>query len=108
MRRNEKDLPGHLVDAPGNAIEHNPGATLIWVTKNFKPIRAPGGVLFEIGEPLEMYWYKEGRTATRAEVIASIDKGLPFLREEAAKEGSGAQQELDRYIDRAMKLLPAA
>jgi hypothetical protein len=109
MRRNEKDLPGHLVDAPGIALEHNPGVTLIWITKSYRPISAGGrGVLFEIGEPIEAYWYREGRTATRAEIEASIAKGLPYLREIAATEGYEAMRELDASVDRAKRLIPAA
>src|SRR5436190_4731235 len=48
---------------PGIMIQHNPGATLIWVTKSFKPIRADDGVLFEIGEPTSVTWWAEGRAA---------------------------------------------
>lgn len=111
MRRNEKGLAGPLADhAPGTPITHNPGASLIWVTKSYQIMRVPNGALFEIGEPLETLWFKEGRAATRAEVIEAIDKGLPFLHAAAAKEPDKdeAAKELQAMIDRAMSLLPAA
>jgi hypothetical protein len=92
---------------PGIAVEHNPGATLIWITKNFKPMRAGSGVLFQLGEPVSVSWWAEGRTATRAEIDASIAKGLPFLRKAAASEGREAMRDLDAYIERAKILLPA-
>jgi hypothetical protein len=106
-KRNDK---AHLVpsmdNVPGLAFEHNPGATLIWITRTFRPIRARGGTLFEVGEPLEVAWYAEGRTATRQEIDAAIAKGLALLRREAEREGADAVAELDRNIKRAEKLLP--
>jgi hypothetical protein len=105
-KRNEKAHLGTIDDTPGIAIEHNPGATLIWVTKSYRPMRVDNGVLFEIGEPVDLAWFTEGRTATRAEIDAAIAKGLPLLRASAAKEGPEALTELDRYIRRAEKLLP--
>lgn len=107
MRRNEAAYVEGHVPAAGVMIEHNPGATLIWITKTFKPFAAGNGVLFEVGEPLEVYWYAEGRRATRAEIDAAIEKGLPLLRTAAEREGREAISELDRYIERAKNLLPA-
>jgi hypothetical protein len=93
---------------PGIMVQHNPGANLIWITKAFQPIRDPnGGVLFALGEPTSVTWWAEGRTATRAEIKAAIDKGLPFLRRAAEIEGNGADADLDKQIERAKKLLPA-
>lgn len=107
MRRNEKASLNHGETVPGIMIEHNPGATLIWITKSYKPMNTPKGALFQIGDPIETLWFAEGRTASRAEILAAIDKGLPYLRKVANDEGDGAPEELDRYISRAMKLLPA-
>jgi hypothetical protein len=107
-KRNYKEaMQDNMDNVAGIAIEHNPGATLIWVTKTFRPIRANDGVLFELGEPTSVSWWAEGRKATRAEIDASIEKGLPFLRRAAEQEGRDAMRDLDRYIERAQKLLPA-
>ena len=65
------------------------------------------GILFQIGEPVETLWFAEGRKATRAEIDAAMDKGLPLLRKVAEKEGGDAIEVLDQYIRRAQKLLPA-
>jgi hypothetical protein len=93
---------------PGIMIQHNPGACLIWTTKTVKPIRDPnGGVLFALGEPTSVSWWCEGRKATRAEIDASIAKGLPFLRRAAEAGGRGDVADLEREIERAKKLLPA-
>lgn len=78
-----RDLGEVLTDTTrlpaGHMIERNPGATAIWVTKSYKPFRAPGGVLFELGAPVEVTWWREGRSATRAEIEESIESGLPAL-----------------------------
>lgn len=100
-RRNEKASVNHGETVPGIMIEHNPGATLLWITKSFKPIDG----LFHIGEPVEVQWFAEGRKATRAEIDAAIAKGLPFLRRAAASEGPDAINDLEKYIKRAEKLL---
>ena len=101
-RNYDKVLIGCTDDIPGMAILHNPGVTLIWVTKGWQ---LKGG-LFHLGEPVTVHWYAEGRTATRTEIDAAIAKGLPLLRQAAASEGRQAMRELDRYIERAERLLP--
>jgi hypothetical protein len=106
-KRNDKAHLGSAEDIPGIALEHNPGASLIWITRSYRPMRVGNGVLFEIGEPMEVYWYAEGRPATRDEILAAMDKGLPLLRNMAAKEGPEAIQELEGCIKRAMPLVPA-
>jgi hypothetical protein len=110
MRRNDADLSEEqkglqIKQAPGIAISHNPGATLLWITKSYKVERSGNGLLFFIGEPREHFWFKEGRTATRDEVMAAIEKGLPYLRSVAAMEHGGTEA-LEESISRAMPLLP--
>ena len=104
MRRNEKDLPGGNV--AGIHLDHNPGVSLIWICRGYRPIKTITGTLFEIGPPNETHFYSKGRIATRVEILDAIDKGLPYLREMASIEG--AEKELDEHIERAMKLVPAA
>lgn len=108
MRRREEGLPENRVDAPGIAIRRNPGTMAVWVTRSYKPIKAPGGVLFTFGDPIEVQWFAEGRAATRAEVEASIASGLPLLEEEAAREGPKAMAALRVDTARAMGYLPPA
>ena len=107
MRRNEKDLPEHR-EAAGIPVDHNPGVMLLWITKSYHPLKVPNGVLFEVGPPTEVLFYREGRLATRPEILTAINKGLPILRQLASMEGDEAVAELERLTDRAMKLLPAA
>lgn len=111
MRRNDADLTEtqkgtQITDAPGVAISHNPGVSLLWITKKYEAEPSSRGFLFYLGEPLELHWFKEGRTATRAEIDAAIEKGLPYLRAAAAAED--ALPDLEQQIARALPLLPAA
>lgn len=109
-RRREAGMP-EGGESAGIALMRNPGVGLVWVTKQgrYKRYRAHGGSgwLFDIGEPESVSWWAEGRPATRAEIEHSIDTGYPSLRELADEEGPAAVRVLDRYMERAMKLLPA-
>jgi hypothetical protein len=92
------------VEPAGVMITRNPGVALVWSTRTWAPFKAPGGALFNIGDPTAVRWYAHGRVATRDEVLAAIDAGLPALREIAEAEGAGAQ--LDGELARALELVP--
>lgn len=103
MRRNEKASANHGETVPGIMIQHNPGAMLIWITKSY---RVADG-LFHIGPPHALSWYAEGRKATRAEILAAIDKGLPYLRKVAVEQdGPDGVADLESRVANAMKLVP--
>jgi hypothetical protein len=111
MRRNEKDLPAHKVEAAGNPIMRNPGAVCIWVTKSATARRAGvgnDGVLFHLGPPEQTLWFCEGRKATRAEVQHSIDTGIDTLMGAAEEEGPDSVADLLKLIEDVKPLLPAA
>jgi len=113
MRRRVENMPEHA-EAAGCAIQRNPGVALVWTTREWKWYRVPGssrsnpGVLCQIGEPTQVEWFYQGRGATREEVQSSIDAGLPNLQEAALEEGPAALRELDAYVLRAQRYLPAA
>ena len=95
-------------DPAGLMLTRNPGVALVWSSRTWVPFRAPGGgVLFNVGEPTATRWYAHGRTATRAEVLASIETGLPLLREQAEAEGDRAVAALERMHADALTLVPA-
>ncbi len=106
MRRNERDL---LIDAPhpvGDMIDRNPGVTLLWTTTTFRTVHLNGGVMFRVGAPESVQWFARGRAATRTEVLASIDTGVPLLRAQAEREGAAAVQVLERLVQTAMRIVP--
>ena len=110
MTRRERHIPEGAVAPAGISIPRNPGVALVWVTgyRAWKPISDhEGGTLFNIGEPKEALWFAHGRPATRTEVLASIDSGLPLLREMAEADGPDAEAELGRMHERALAHVPA-
>lgn len=113
MVRREDELTEELEkNVAGVAIKRNPGAMAIWVTQNYSTFSdGRGGRLIQIGDPEQVTWWREGRQATRAEVLHSIDTGMPSLIDacqmESVDEVPAALAELDaRYVS-ALKLLPA-
>ena len=110
MVRRERHLPADAGNPAGFSIRRNPGVALVWVTryrawKTFRDDR--GGTLFDIGEPREALWFARGREATRAEVLASVDSGLPILREMAERDGPAAVAMLEAQHERSLRYLPA-
>lgn len=109
MRRSERDLPDGSQEAPGIALDRNPGVAVLWVTKEFRTFGSGegSGWLITVGDPVEVQWWAEGRRATRAECEASLASGLPALEKLASDESSSAVQVLRRYVVRAEALLPS-
>lgn len=106
MHRREFPM-GKLDPIGGIMIERNPGVSLLWVTKSFEVWRDENGhPLIEVGEPIHLFWYAEGRTATRAEIDESINTGLPILEEQAKFDGEAGIEALQKALDRMVKLLP--
>lgn len=117
MERREGGLPGPTDEPAGIMIRRNPGVSLLWASPGPAvsvyaggggwTIRdVPNGILFDVGEPLEVRWYAEGRVATRAEIMRSIETGLPTLRRYAEMQAGGVEQ-LETQLGRAMELVPA-
>jgi hypothetical protein len=107
-KRDEAGLPAEGYKPGGDefAIDRNPGVACLYTTTSYRPYRAGRSVMIEIGEPVAVTWWAHGRAATRAEIMHSIETGLPSLRGMAEQEGKGAVEFLDHMIERGMKLLP--
>lgn len=112
MRRNPVEPKGNEVKSKpaGVMIERNPGVSLLWMTRSYRPLKIFAGTLYEVGEPLEVQWWREGRAATRKEVMEAIDSGLPLLKAADMKDGS-LPAEVDAAINtqmkKVLKLVPA-
>ncbi len=106
-QRRRANLPEeHLKEPAGIGIARNPGAVCIWITKSYRIVRVDNGILFRLGDPIETVWFCEGREATRAEVLASIESGYPLLEETAREEGEAGLARLALMREEAMKLVP--
>ena len=106
-KRRESNLPADTKEPAGVGLKRNPGAVLCWTTREYRLMRVDNGILFRLGEPDELLWCAEGRAATRAEVLASIDSGIHLLRDEAEKEGPDAIAAFNRMYAAGLKLVPA-
>lgn len=104
MHRRERGIEEHLPPA-GLMLERNPGVALVWSSRTWKRFSTPLGSLFDVGEPTQTSWWAHGRPATPEEVRASIESGLPVLREIAAQEPGGLEN-LERDLQRALATLP--
>ncbi len=107
MRRPPRDDLEGQVHVPGVIIERNPGVTCLYETREARPFDAGNGWLIRLGKPERVDWWAQGRPATRAEVMESIESGYPLLFNAAKKDGLEAIHELGRLRLEAMKLLPA-
>lgn len=104
--RDERELPPSYSQA-GLGIKRNPGVAMVWICEGYKTWRPPnGGVLFELGEPSRVEWVREGREATRAEVMESVETGLPLLLAEATKDGATACFQLGQMTERFLAFVP--
>lgn len=108
-QRREAKIPQDTKLPPGEMIRRNPGVTLLWTcrARDVRAFKVDNGKLFRlVGEPASLEWYARGRRATRAEVLESIESGLPTLRKLAEDQGAAALAELKKLHERARAYLP--
>jgi hypothetical protein len=103
-----------FVQPAGEMLLRNPGVALVWMTRWFRVVRPPqgmgqDGILFDLGEPTEALWFAQGRPATRAEVVASIESGMPALEAACDSDDDPADSRRNVAVSlaAAMRLVPA-
>lgn len=114
MARRERGMPEHR-NIAGKPILRNPGVALVWTVRvrdTFRFSDGAGGYLFHMGPPRRVEWFAHGRPATREEIVASIDGGLPILYDMAAKQdaeegGTGCTDAVTEQVGVLMELVPA-
>jgi len=105
VRREDELTESNKGNVAGEMITRNPGVILIWVTRSYRIFQDPSGKpLFQIGEPDHTSWWRLGRPATRAEVLESIQSGIPLL--EAKCEGPDDLKALKAACVIANSILP--
>lgn len=116
-RREDEEINRVKKAAPGLMVERNPGVTLLWFTRTYELQRVQAmpehgvaaGYLFNMGKPFMAEWYAYGRPATRAEVMESINTGLPIFHEANRKQGidvDAGEAEIKRRLAETQRLLP--
>lgn len=110
MVRREDEVVNNVkfsAEGAGIAIARNPGVAMLWITRQFEVFDdGHGKPLIQMGEPDAVEWWACGRIATRAEVQASVDSGLPNL-EAMARQENGAYEFLQKSIARFERWIPA-
>ncbi|MBX3397520.1 MAG: hypothetical protein KF873_02155 [Gemmataceae bacterium] len=107
-KRRENDLPGTLADGPGFAIARNPGVSVLYETTGSEVVPdGRGDVLLRLFAPTSLSFWREGRTATREEILSSIESGLPLLESQCDDCDGNRIEDLRRAYAQAVALLPA-
>lgn len=109
MVRRENDIPEDAEEPAGYGIKRNPGVAVVWVTRDAVrpfPVDDEGGILFHIGDAHTIFWVAEGRPATREEVMASLQGGLPALMKAAVEQSEGAVKQLEQQVARTLEIIP--
>lgn len=108
QKRNVRKIHGPHENPGGEMLLRNPGVAVVWITRGYQifldNFNKP---LLKIQPAEEVLFFREGRAATRAEVVDSIETGFPSLYDMAVEEGHFAVEELFKAKDFAYKLLPA-
>jgi hypothetical protein len=109
-RREEKS--DAFAKGAGCPIDRQPGVACIWISRSYSIFDdGRGGKLVHLHDPERVEWYAHGRQATREEVEASINSGLPILekiaREQDEKENAGALAHLAKLQTDFSQWLPA-
>ena len=108
MVRRENNLPDDIKFSE-SSLAHNPGVTALWYCYRYRQLFIPDGSgrLFQMGQPLQVEWYKFGRRATRQEVEDALESGLPNLEARALRERDPScalsllrqkRREVDRFL----------
>ena len=107
MRRNENDMPPDYFNPGGDMILRNPGVACVYTTQSYRREKLDNGEIIRMGAPWQVLWFAEGKPATRDQVRASIDSGLPLLMDAARRIGPEAVEQTEFDLKRAIALLPA-
>lgn len=107
MRRNHKGLEGVTLTAPGNMLPQNGGLAVVWATSTFTQApNSEGKTTFSLGQPTQVAWFREGRPASREEVVAFIETTVGRFRTLVEQGGPPAAKRLAEYRERALALAP--
>ncbi|HEU0299373.1 MAG TPA: hypothetical protein VFR37_07965, partial [Longimicrobium sp.] len=99
-------MPAEACNPAGEMIDRNPGVALVWITRGYTLVSdGSGGTLFEVGPPLRVTAFAEGRHASRDEVRESVRTGLPIITAAAAAQGTEALAALRAELERAVRVL---
>lgn len=104
-QRRTTGLEGKPQAMGGTMLLHNPGVMALWVTHSYRIAQdTNGGILLRMGEPERVQYYAEGKPATRQQVLAALEIGLPKLRESVRNTAEDAL--VDEAVLAASRFIP--
>ena len=105
VRREDEETEKAGKNVAGIMIARNPGVMAIWTTKSYSLVPDhQGRALIRVGDPEMVTWWRQGRPATRAEILEGFDSGLPLLKEHCHSQDD--HDHLNALVGEALKLLP--
>lgn len=105
--RRDAHLPENVVEgARGTMIHRNPGVTALVDARSWYIEQVPNGIVHRIRAIRRVTWWAEGRIATRSEVLASVESGLPALQAMADEQGDTAIRALQLEVANAQRWMP--
>lgn len=106
VKRRETNMPEESVAPPGVFIQRQPGVILTWVTKSYEVLQVEHGFMFSLGKPYSVKWWRDGRRATKSEIMDSFELGYPSLLDDAKSDGYEATKQIELGYKKAMELIP--
>jgi hypothetical protein len=79
VRRRAAALPEESFEAAGLVVEESPAVVAIWATLGYEVVATERGPVCKLGDPVSCRWFKQGRKATRSEVLEAIERDFPAL-----------------------------
>lgn len=89
-KRPARPLPAGTKEPPGVFLEHNPTVCMVWTCSSYQLVKVANGFLVQMGEPKDVGFFREGRTASRDEILEAVNIGFPHLEREAESRGEVA------------------
>jgi hypothetical protein len=98
--KRDTNMPTDIEGPPdGLLADYNPGIAATYVTRTWQVIKDERPV-FILGSPVSVSWWREGRPASRREIINAMELGLPDVVDNVGLT------EVHRLFDAFLPLLP--
>ena len=105
VRREDEVTEDRSGNVSGHMVKRNPGVICLWMTKTYRLFQdAHGKPLIRMGEPFDVTWWKEGRPATREEVLVPFRSGMEILKSMCVDAGDS--KALEQHYELARQFLP--
>lgn len=93
--------------ASNNTRPLSADVVMVWVTRSYEIVSDNMRVQIRLGDAEQVFWFLDGRRASRDDVRASFEAALPALYDAAHGIDQRAVLELDTRVARAVRLFPA-